>query len=84
MHFFTNKKGVVSFALTVAAGYHTLDSISTNDPRTKREVSVRLTLESLESGSFRTKIRAEDVSTISNFRSLRTIRYGTMSMGKIT
>ena len=56
-----NKKGVVSFALTIAAGYHTLDSISTNDPRTKREVSVRLTLESLESGSFRTKIRDENI-----------------------
>ena len=51
-HFFRNKKGVVSFALTIAAGYHTLDSISTNDPRTKLDVSIRLTLESLESGSF--------------------------------
>ena len=56
-----NKKGVVSFALTIAAGYHTLDSISTNDPRTKLDVSIRLTLESLESGSFRARIRNENI-----------------------
>ena len=43
---------MVSFALTIAAGYQTLDSISTNDPRTKRDVSIRLILQALESGSF--------------------------------
>ena len=36
----------------IAAGYHTLDSISTNDPRPRWDVSVRLILESFESGSF--------------------------------
>ena len=50
---------------TDSAGYHTLDSISTNDPRPRWDVSVRLTLESLESGSFRARIRDES----QNFRS---------------
>ena len=50
-HSYSKKRRGVAVPI-IAAGYHTLDSISTNDPRPRWDVSVRLILESFESGSF--------------------------------
>ena len=51
-HDFCYKKDVESYVPTALRATTPLYPISTNDPRTKRDVSIRLILESLESGSF--------------------------------